>query len=406
MRQKIIRYAVMIVALGVFMYSAYRLTLIYIESKESMEVYDEVRNMFISEEPAGEEITNEQGVAISNNSGGSQFVWDYEKMLSYNPEAVGYIRQDNGDYIDNPILQHTDNDYYLNHSANNQVSSVGSIFVDYRIEEGLEAKNCIIYGHNMGRRVYNIMFGSLNWYYYCDDDPDYYKNHPTFDVYVGYRHYKYYIFAAYKTEAEGGWTYTYSFESDEAFKKYVDDCRERSIHNFPEAGEITAEDKIITLSTCCETDEKRMIVQAVRREEIPDVPNIPEGAVAAASRGVVNIGNGADEETTEPETPIPEEPEPQTTEPKPEPTAEPEPETPMPATTAPKPPATTAPTTQAPKPTTAEPEPTTEPPATTAPTTQAPKPTTTEPPATTTPEPDTTAAAVPETKEQEKQTST
>ena len=32
----------MIVALGVFIYSAYQLTLIYIESKESMEVYDEV----------------------------------------------------------------------------------------------------------------------------------------------------------------------------------------------------------------------------------------------------------------------------------------------------------------------------------------------------------------------------
>jgi len=41
MKQKIIRYAVMIVALGVFIYSAYQLTLIYIESKESMEVYDE-----------------------------------------------------------------------------------------------------------------------------------------------------------------------------------------------------------------------------------------------------------------------------------------------------------------------------------------------------------------------------
>ena len=49
MKQKIIRYAVMIVALGVFIYSAYQLTLIYIESKESMEVYDEVKNMFISD---------------------------------------------------------------------------------------------------------------------------------------------------------------------------------------------------------------------------------------------------------------------------------------------------------------------------------------------------------------------
>ena len=386
MRQKIIRYAVMIVALGVFMYSAYRLTLIYIESKESMEVFDEVKNMFISDEPVNEEMTDEQGVVISNNTGGSQFIWDYEKMISYNSDAVGYIRQDNGDYIDNPILQHSDNDYYLNHLPNNQVSSVGSIFVDYRITEGLEARNCIIYGHNMGKRVNNIMFGSLNWYYYCDDDPEYYKNHPTLDVYVGYKHYKYYIFAAYKTEAEGGWTYTYSFENDETFQKYVNDCKERSIHNFTEAGEITAEDKIITLSTCCETDEKRMIVQAVRREEINDVPNIPEGAVMAASRDIVNIGNGDEEETTsedvtEPETPQPTEPEPSTN-------VEPvtEPETPKPTEPEPSPETTTEPETTSPPPKPTEPE---TPPETTTP---APPPSTKEP--------DTTTPASSETKKQ------
>ena len=61
---------------------------------------------------------------------------------------------------------------------------------------------------------------------------------------------------------------------------------------------LTAEDKIITLSTCCESEDKRMIVQAVRREEINDVPNVPEDAVVAAQRGVVNIGG---EETTVPE---------------------------------------------------------------------------------------------------------
>lgn len=394
MRQKIIRYAVMIVALGVFMYSAYRLTLIYIESKESMEVFDEVKNMFISDEPVNEEVTDEQGVVISNNTGGSQFIWDYEKMISYNSDAVGYIRQDNGDYIDNPILQHSDNDYYLNHLPNNQVSSVGSIFVDYRITEGLEARNCIIYGHNMGRRVNNIMFGSLNWYYYCDDDPDYYKNHPTLDVYVGYKHYKYYIFAAYKTEAEGGWTYTYSFENDETFQKYVNDCKERSIHNFTEAGEITAEDKIITLSTCCETDEKRMIVQAVRREEIHDVPDIPEGAVMAASRNVVNIGNGDEQETTledvtEPKTQQPTEPESPTD-------VEPVTDPPTQASTEPEtsPETTTAP----PKPTEPEtsPETTTVPPKPTEPETPPETTTTVSPP--TTKEPETTVPVSSETK--------
>ena len=229
----------MVIALGVFVYSAYRLTLIYIESKDSLEVYDEVKNMFLSGEAGGEAETDEKGMTISNSNNGGKFVWDYDKMLAYNPEAVGYIRQDNGEYIDNPILLHSDNEYYLNHLANNQVSSVGSIFVDYRITEGLEARNAIIYGHNMGKRVNNIMFGSLNWYYYCDSDPEYYKNHPTFDVYVGYKHYKYYVFAVYKTEAEGGWTYTYSFENDEAF---LTDLKQY-IKNYPQRIKYTCEHK-------------------------------------------------------------------------------------------------------------------------------------------------------------------
>lgn len=285
------------------MYSSYRLTLIYIESKESMGVYDEVKNMFMTDDGNGEVQTDEKGMTIANSSSGGKFTWDYEKMLAYNQEALGYIRQDNGDYIDNPILQHSDNDYYLNHLADNQVSSVGSIFVDYRIEEGLEARNAIIYGHNMGRRVNNIMFGSLNWYHYCDSDPEYYKNHPTFDVYVGYKHYKYYIFATYKTQASGSDTYTYSFESDEAFLSYIEQCKKKSKHTYELAGEITAQDKIITLSTCTASDEERMIVQAVRREQIDDVPNVPDEETMTAGRDVINIGGETTPEETTTEMP-------------------------------------------------------------------------------------------------------
>ena len=100
MKQRLIRYAIMVIALGVFVYSAYRLTLIYIESKDSLEVYDEVKNMFLSGEAGGEAETDEKGMTISNSNNGGKFVWDYDKMLAYNPEAVGYIRQDNGEYID------------------------------------------------------------------------------------------------------------------------------------------------------------------------------------------------------------------------------------------------------------------------------------------------------------------
>lgn len=274
-----IRYAVMVVALIVFGYAAYELTLIYVESREGEDIKSEASEMFLVDIDDLQENyvpeTNGEGetIDLKNTGDGKLFVFDFQKMLEYNSEAKGYIRQDNGEYIDNPILQHSDNEYYLEHLANHRKSSLGAIFIDYRIDEGLEAKNCIIYGHNMGQRVDHIMFGSLNWYYH---QTDYYKEHPTFDIWVEDRHYRYYVFAIYKTEAVGSPVYTYSFGSDEEFMAYVQDCKNRSKYKFSEAPEITADSKIITLSTCTSTDELRMIVQLVRGEELDVYGNVIE----------------------------------------------------------------------------------------------------------------------------------
>lgn len=278
MKRNIIRYIIMFVALFTFGYASYELTLIYIESKESMDLKKDVTDMFIQEVP--EEVATEingegEAVTLNNSSGGTKFVWDFNKLLAYNSEAKGYIRQGDGEYIDNPILQHSDNDYYLKHLPNNSYSSVGSIFIDYRISEGLEAKNCIIYGHMMSSRVNSIMFGSLKWYF---SDRYYGEENPTMDIYIGPDHYRYYVFAVYKTEAEGGVTYQYGFENDEQFMEYVNTALARSKYQFPQAGEILPTDKIVTLSTCTPEDDKskRLIVQLVRREKVDDDGNIIE----------------------------------------------------------------------------------------------------------------------------------
>ncbi len=274
MKQLIVRYVVMFAALCVFGYASYELTLIYLDSQDSKEINNEISNMFMveetSEDESGESQTDGNGetITMSNSSTGAKFVWDFELLLSYNSEAKGYIRQEDGEYIDNPILQHSDNEYYLDHLPNNTYNSSGSIFVDYRIEEGLEAKNPIVYGHRMGGRTNYNIFGSLIWYISKDG---YAEAHPDMDIYIGEKHYKYYVFACYETASEGSDTYQYSFASDESFMEYVNKCLEKSVHDFPKAGEITAEDKIITLSTCTIDDKsKRTIVQLVQREEIKD----------------------------------------------------------------------------------------------------------------------------------------
>lgn len=269
----IVRYAIMAVALFIFGYAAYELTLIYVESTEAEELKDEMSDMFrvdIDDLVQNNEIpTNEEGetmISLENQNDGQIFVFDYEKMLSYNSHAKGYIRQDDGEYIDNPILQHPDdNDYYLSHLVDHRKSTIGSIFIDSSIEEGLNAKNCIIYGHNIGQRAGKIMFGSLNWYW---SQTGYYKEHPTFDIWIEDTHYRYYVFAIYKTDAVGSPVYQYAFSSDEEFMNYVAMCKKNSKYTFKEAPEITKDSYIATLSTCTSSDDKRMIVQLVRGEEL------------------------------------------------------------------------------------------------------------------------------------------
>ena len=275
----IMRYAVMLMALVIFGYAAYELTLIYVESKEATKNTDATKDMFLvdldslTDDYEAPTDANGETIELVNKGDGKLFVFDFDKMKEYNSDSKGYIRQDNGEYIDNPILQTTDNDYYLTHLANHKKSSVGAIFIDYRIEQGLNAKNCIIYGHNMGTRVDHAMFGSLNWYYY---ETGYYKEHPTFDIWIEDTRYKYYVFAVYKTPASGSSTFTYEFESDEAFMEYVKNAKQQSKYQFKEAPEITKDSMIVTLVTCTHEDEKRLIVQLVRGEEL-DIYGNPVG---------------------------------------------------------------------------------------------------------------------------------
>lgn len=267
-----VRYAVMFIALCCFSYASYELTLIYISAQETNEANDEFVDLFTVKIDDTIEYYNVNGekIELNNTGDGTAFVWDYEKVKAYNPNAKGYIRQGTGTYIDNPIVQHpSNNEYYLEHYSNNYPNGVGSIFIDYRITDGLYAKNCILYGHNVKAWANYIMFGSLNFYY---DNPQYGANNPTMDIYVDNHHYVYYVYSIFKVQASGDPVYTWGFESDEAFMEYVNTYRTKSQYPFPTAPEITADSHILTLSTCTTDHDYRMIVQLVRGEEIFDVP--------------------------------------------------------------------------------------------------------------------------------------
>ena len=70
-----------------------------------------------------------------------------EIKKSTNEDVVGWIRVP-GTNIDEPILQTTDNDYYLTHSLTKEYLDIGSIFLDYKASTNLDNNFNFVFGHN------------------------------------------------------------------------------------------------------------------------------------------------------------------------------------------------------------------------------------------------------------------
>lgn len=103
-----------------------------------------------------------QSIPRDDTESGDAFIKTLERfrpalktMQAQNSDIIGwiYIPQTNIDY---PLLQGSDNKYYLTHGADKTYSAAGSVFVD---KNGF-AQNTVIYGHNMGRSS-NVIFHDI-----------------------------------------------------------------------------------------------------------------------------------------------------------------------------------------------------------------------------------------------------
>ena len=98
---------------------------------------------------------------------------DFNELLKKNPDTVGWIKVE-GTKVNYPVVQASDNNYYLSHAFNKTANQGGWIFADYRVNFKDFGKNTIIYGHNMNNKT---MFGSIpNMLYngYLSNSSNYY----------------------------------------------------------------------------------------------------------------------------------------------------------------------------------------------------------------------------------------
>lgn len=162
-----------------------------------------------------------------------------DKLIMINPDTVGWLTL-SGTEIDYPVLQSTDNEYYLRRNFLREQNVNGSIFMDYRNRHNQMDRHTILYGHNMKNRS---MFADILYY----ESKSYFAEHPIiqFDS-VGYGG-RWQIFSAYFTDANVDYIRT-SFDDDQDFAAFVQHITERSI--YPTKVTVNARDSILTLSTC------------------------------------------------------------------------------------------------------------------------------------------------------------
>lgn len=206
------------------------------------------KNKRIQEEISGSIVINKE----------KEYEIDFSVLKQKNPDTVGWLKVE-GTEIEYVVVQAKDNNYYLTRNFEKEYNTSGWIFADYTNKIDGTDKNLVIYGHNVRD---NSMFGTLKNIL----EEEWYNNEQNYKIkFITEKENAIYeVFSIYKIEAEDYYIQT-EFETEASFEEFVKTIKKRSIKDFNK--EITAEDKILTLSTCADNNKYRVVLHARKIEE-------------------------------------------------------------------------------------------------------------------------------------------
>lgn len=211
-------------------------------------------NKIMNEPDISDNSENEEDPEIPETN----MINSYNKLFEVNSDTVGWLTV-KGTNIDYPVVRTTDNSYYLNRNIYKEKDYNGWVFMDYRNNIDVLDDNTIIYAHN--RFTSGVMFGTLpnlrksNW---INKKDNYYITFNTL-----YKEEKWKIFSFYGIDVTSDYLIT-NFLDDKEKQSFFDMITARSEHNFNT--KIGVDDKIITLSTCLDNNQ-RFVVHAVLVKE-------------------------------------------------------------------------------------------------------------------------------------------
>ncbi len=181
---------------------------------------------------------------------------DLNKLIAEtgNDDVRGWIKI-TGTYLNNVVVQSTDNDFYVNKDVFGNESINGSVFSSYKNKWDGTDENLILFGHNM---ISGQMFATVRYYLPNDASREplaFYKVHPTVMIQdVSGKTHIYKIFAGVlaNTQEQYGDVFRYvgktSFRDQADFNDFIVNVMDRSW--FETDVDLQYGDKLLTLSTC------------------------------------------------------------------------------------------------------------------------------------------------------------
>ena len=138
---------------------------------------------------------------------------DFDALLGLCEDSKGWIYQE--DIMSYPVVQGEDNNQYLRNMINGKYNVAGTLFVDSRFPDELKGRYSTIYGHNMDDKS---MFGSITSY----KKEKYYKEHPSFEIFIEGQAYLYQVYAAAQIGIDSD-LFTIFEVDDELFQDVIDE---------------------------------------------------------------------------------------------------------------------------------------------------------------------------------------
>ena len=173
-----------------------------------------------------------------------------------NEDVVGWIRFDEPEVINYPLVQTDDNDKYLTTTFEGNGNKVGALFLDRINEADFEDENTFIYGHNMKN---GSMFGRLRKY----KKESFYKEYPYFYIYTPKGQvYTYQIFSVEITN-DTSESFQKQFDDETEYLMYIEKIQKKSLYDTGVTAD--ADSRMVSLSTCTNvSEEERLVVHGIR----------------------------------------------------------------------------------------------------------------------------------------------